>query len=510
MGRLPAATACVLVVLGAAAVSPARSDLARPRSPPGADSTDLVSALGCGACHTGVPDPVVARRAAPSLGSDGRAWQADSLLAYLLSPSPSRTGSSPARMPTFHLSEPEALALTLYLEGTLPAAPGGGADRVDALREEHPRIDARLGRRIFAALDCSGCHGGTDVPAWKSAPDLSDEGRRARGGWLTSWLAHPVAVRPFGFFPGTGTRMPDFGLTGTEVERLVAYLSGREAGGGFASPPRPDTLSPFRRAEATRLLSRRSACLGCHALRGDGGRIGPDLQGVAFRRPAAYVWAMISDPRGTRPRTVMPRTPEAPARDTLLYRLLLTRASEATPSPRSRAPDHDGYLDLTENVPLAPDPWMVRGEDGPSTAAVRYRHLCASCHGAAGGGDGFNAPHLPVPPARHADSAAMSVRTDARLFDAVHGGGRVLGRSPRMPAFGRSLDRKAIWGLVGHIRDLCGCRAPAWYRDNGESEVPDSSAGASPASGSGPTGPELGSGAGSRAAAPSHGRAPDR
>jgi len=395
-------------------------------------------------------------------------------------------------MPSFHLSRPEALALTLYLETGLPTPPGGGWGRVRRLREAHPQAGPEAGRRIFLALDCAGCHGGTDVPAWKSAPDLSEEGSSARRGWLASWLARPSAVRPFGFYPGTGTRMPDFGLSSRELGVLVDYLAGRGAGtaeaggtagrrgaGGGAAAPPAIALSPFRRAQAARLLRGRAACLGCHAAGGRGGRIAPDLATARVRRPDAYVWSMVRDPAGDRPRSIMPRGPEPPGRDTLFFRLLVTGGSPlggersgGTRTPSASADPRDGYLDLVANPPGAPDRWILQGDEGPTTTADRYRRLCAPCHGAEGRGDGFNAPYLPVPPARHADSAAMAARTDARLFDAVHGGGRVLGRSARMPAFGRTLDRDAIWGLVGRIRELCGCRAPEWYRDNGESGVP--------------------------------------
>jgi len=287
--------------------------------------------------------------------------------------------------------------------------------------------------------------------------------------------------------------MPDFRLTGPEVTALVSWLTGIGADATaspappstYPAPPAAEALSPFRASEARHLLAARSACLGCHAVSGSGGRIGPDLTDVRLRRPEAYVWAMLRDPRGTRPRTVMPNSPESGSRDTLFYRLLVSdrlgasRSGAAAGSPPTgpagpdaRSGTSDGYLDLVSNPLLSPDPWMIEGDAAPGTAATRYRHLCASCHGAGGGGDGFNAPHLPVPPARHADSAAMAVRTDARLFDAIHGGGRVLGRSPRMPAFGSSESRADLWGLVGRIRRLCRCRGPAWYRDNGESGVP--------------------------------------
>lgn len=460
-----------------------------------AGALELMSALGCGACHGGVPEPVEARRVAPRFGPGGRARSPDSVLAVLLAPSPRHTTASAARMPDFHLSPAEALALTLFLETTLPEAAEGGRERVAELRDEHPSVDPELGRRLFLALDCAGCHRGTDVPSWKSAPDLSMEGRRARRGWLTTWLARPTAVRPYGFFPGTGTRMPDFGLSDAELRTLVDHLAppGARAGGrvptaeggagapgpAYPAPPAAHPLSPFGVARAGRLLRRRSACLGCHALAGSGGRVAPDLAGVRLRRPDAYVWAMLRDPDGTRPRSIMPRSPDGPSRDTLFFRLLTTGEWPENPSARE-PPDHAGYLDLVSHPVRPPEPWMLEEEREPATAAARYRDRCASCHGVDGGGDGFNARYLRVPPARHGDSAAMAARTDARLYNGIHGGGRVLGRSPHMPAFGRSLPRDAIWGLVGRIRELCGCRGPAWHRDNAESGGPGVAGGGTP------------------------------
>lgn len=472
-----------LVALGAAGGGAAeRTDPAGEEADP-VPARELMSALGCGACHTGVPEPAEARRVAPRFGPDGRPRPPDSLLAVLLASSPRRTTASPARMPDFHLSRPEAVALTLFLETTLPDGDDGGGERVAELREDHPDVDAELGRRLFLALDCAGCHQGTGVPAWKSAPDLSDEGWRARRGWLTSWLARPTAVRPHGFHPGTGTRMPDFGLSEEELRTLVDHLAAPSEGSESATAPAVEPLSPFEEARAERLMRDRGACLGCHALAGEGGRIAPDLADVRLRRPDAYLWAMLRDPSGTRPRTVMPSSPHGPARDTLLFRLLTTgqrpEARAAEPGGREGS-GRAGYLDLVSHPVRAPDPWMLDGRPAPTTDAERYRHRCASCHGVGGGGDGFNTRYLRVRPAGHADSAAMAVRTDARLFNGIHGGGRVLGRSPRMPAFGRSLSRDAIWGLVGRIRELCDCRGPGWHRDNDESRLPD------PADGGGP------------------------
>ncbi|OLC05712.1 MAG: hypothetical protein AUH42_07000 [Gemmatimonadetes bacterium 13_1_40CM_70_11] len=104
------------------------------------------------------------------------------------------------------------------------------------------------------------------------------------------------------------------------------------------------------------------------------------------------------------------------------------------------------------------------GAGGDRDARTLYATFCAACHGSRGRGDGFNAEYLPVAPAVHADPVAMSRRTDDRLFDAIAGGGAVVGRSPRMPAFGATLSRAEIRSLVRYVRELCRCEGPAWSR----------------------------------------------
>ena len=49
--------------------------------------------------------------------------------------------------------------------------------------------------------------------------------------------------------------------------------------------------------------------------------------------------------------------------------------------------------------------------------------------------------------------------------DTIDGGGAIMNRSARMPAFGGSLSPTKIRALVAHIRSLCRCVGPAWSRD---------------------------------------------
>jgi mono/diheme cytochrome c family protein len=201
---------------------------------------------------------------------------------------------------------------------------------------------------------------------------------------------------------------------------------------------------PAGRAE--RMLESRLACLGCHVIDGRGGRIGPSLDDLAQRVDAGHVRAMITDPAATIPGTIMPRQ-RVPDRD-------LGRLVAYLMEPRS-GPGED-VVQVTPQAPPAP----TSGSE--TDGAALYARHCAACHGDNGAGDGWNAPTLPVQPTAHADSEAMSARTDDALFDAIYAGAFVLDGSPRMPPFGLLLSRPQIRTLVAHIRELCQCAQPAW------------------------------------------------
>jgi mono/diheme cytochrome c family protein len=207
------------------------------------------------------------------------------------------------------------------------------------------------------------------------------------------------------------------------------------AGQLAAQQPGSAPLSPFQRAKAEALLEGKLPCLGCHALNGRGGRIGPDLSGVGARLDPARIRAQIMQPVGIMPRVVLPASTLE-----LVVAYLSEQRSAATAPP----------LDVPRTSPAG------------SEADRLYGVHCAACHGTRGAGDGWNAPYLDRPPARHADARAMSARTDDRLFDGIHAGGGILGGTPRMPPFGGSLSTQQIRLLVGYIRELCRCRQPAW------------------------------------------------
>jgi len=50
-------------------------------------------------------------------------------------------------------------------------------------------------------------------------------------------------------------------------------------------------------------------CVACHTLGGQGGQVGPALDGVGSRRDAAYLRQWLEDPLGVKPDARMPKLP---------------------------------------------------------------------------------------------------------------------------------------------------------------------------------------------------------
>lgn len=215
---------------------------------------------------------------------------------------------------------------------------------------------------------------------------------------------------------------------------------------GTAAPvSSQSSLSAVAIERTERMLENRLACLGCHVIGDQGGRIGPVLNGLAARVDEGYVHDLLENPSAVIPGTSMPHQPLPDADRSRLVDYLMGL------EPRS--------TDAEGGAAQAP-PAIPPGSETDGRAL--YARHCSACHGTGGRGDGWNAANLPVPPTVHADAEVMGARPDDTLFDAVYAGGFVLDKSPRMPAFGRLLSTDQIRAVVAHIRTLCACEQPAW------------------------------------------------
>lgn len=448
----------------AAAATPSQT-VATPHGAPAFQTPsgrELAKSLGCGACHAGMPGGDAIRHAAPPLGSNAVPLAPAYVFRYMADPRSVRPEIAPARMPAYELDERQRLALALFSTNEIELR--GVDDAFRAAQSRHRDASREEGRLLFASLACGGCHEHPEAPEHVAVgPDLSSEGQRVREEWLRTYLAAPVAIRPAGPRPGAGGQMPDFRLDAGEVEALVRFLMEQRA----AELPAwtPEVLSPFSMGKAEALLRDRWSCLGCHRLGDDGGRIGPRLDGAARRLRPEYVRALIEDPSHLASETIMPGSLEQPDRLDLIASYLLQREAPWEGSQRVAEIDLRTAGSLPATVAGDAAGTLRAPSASPGVGASVYRARCAPCHGEEGGGDGFNAPYLPVAPTAHRDSAAISLRPDDVLYDGIYAGGRILGKSHRMPAFGASLSDAEIRAVVAYIRVLCGCRGPAWSRD---------------------------------------------
>ncbi len=436
----------------------------------------LLNDLACGNCHSGIAVESGVLEKTPDLTDAGLRYSPDYLFSFLQYPVRIRQHIGFSRMPNFYLDQRESLALTLFLGEQIST----GSERPDfppqesfeAVRSSNPDVTASMGRELFSSLNCLGCHKHASLDPWeeKIAPNLGFEGARVTAEWLTAYLKKPQALRPFGYYPGAGSRHPDFLLTENEVDTLASFLMRQRGGFEYQAQyydPKalvpgtivgeetlvqflePTELVRFSMTKAEGLLREKLPCLGCHRLGDDGGRLGPDLSSLTTRLQSDFARQIIRNPQGVVAENVMPQVVLPPKTADLIENYLIQQKI-----PR----DSSLYLSLVENRPLL-------HEDLEGGERLYVKH-CAACHGISGDGDGYNAEYLPVAPIKHSDSTYMSGRPDDVLFDGIYAGGYILNKSQRMPPWGFTLERNEIWQLVAYLRQLCRCEGPAWSRDN--------------------------------------------
>ena len=106
----------------------------------------------------------------------------------------------------------------------------------------------------------------------------------------------------------------------------------------------------------------------------------------------------------------------------------------------------------------APAPATTTAAPAPSYEVELGRdvfiHYCATCHGDAGAGDGFNAYNLDPHPRDLSDPAFQKTRTDAQLNDTIRRGGMGVGLSSLMPPWGRTLTERQVGEVVLYVRSL--------------------------------------------------------
>ena len=311
------------------------------------------------------------------------------------------------------------------------------------------QLSVETGEHIFRSQNCSACHTHRTIqpPNEIFTPDLTIEGLRVDQEWLIEFLKTPYPIRPFGFQPGTGNRMPDFNLSDAKIRALTGYLENQNA--GQLEIYIPQDLTAFSMNKAQAFLEDKLSCLGCHRLGEQGGKIGPDLSSIRERLNPFYNYNQIIKPGDLSPNAIMPRIPLQEKTQKLIFNFLIQQNTQRADT---------AFLSLVENPPVI--------TEARNSGENNYLKYCSICHGLRGDGDGYNAPFLPVKPTVHSDSAHMSRRPDDTLFDGIYAGGYILNKSHFMPPWGLLLSREEIEALVVYMRELCNCQGPEWSMDD--------------------------------------------
>jgi nitric oxide reductase subunit C len=125
---------------------------------------------------------------------------------------------------------------------------------------------------------------------------------------------------PQAMYPGQ-RKMVKYNFTDQEKQDLVAFFQwiGEMDLNGFPAKPSlgqivsgnsgsgSSSSSVVKRSNRPQLFNQ--MCIACHALEGQGGAIGPALDGVGSRRNAEYIQAWLTNPMAIKADAKMPKLP---------------------------------------------------------------------------------------------------------------------------------------------------------------------------------------------------------
>jgi cytochrome c oxidase cbb3-type subunit 3 len=104
---------------------------------------------------------------------------------------------------------------------------------------------------------------------------------------------------------------------------------------------------------------------------------------------------------------------------------------------------------------LATGVWLVSAAARPAHAQEAkqlYEKSCVNCHGSSGKGDGPAGKMLKPPPAEL--GTATKGKADADIAKVIKEGGKAVGKSAMMPAFGKKLTDEQIQGIVAYVKSF--------------------------------------------------------
>lgn len=164
------------------------------------------------------------------------------------------------------------------------------------------------GKQLWDENNCMGCHTLLGEGAYY-APELTRVYKRRGPEFIKAMLRDPEAM-----YPGQ-RRMVQYDFTPAQIDDLVAFFAwiGTMDLNGF--PPEPN-LMPVAVAAGPPVASTvdrpqifNQLCIACHMLGGQGGNVGPPLDGVGGRLDRDYLIRWLKDPLAVKADSRMPKLP---------------------------------------------------------------------------------------------------------------------------------------------------------------------------------------------------------
>lgn len=212
----------------------------------------------------------------------------------------------------------KSAARAFFLGGTFVCAAvfiGLTVDTLGRIPEQTKQANltesVKQGKKLWEKNNCMGCHTILGEGAYY-APELTKVYERRGPQFMRAVLKDPQSM-----YPGE-RKMVKYNFSDGEITNLIDFFKwiGEMDLNGFPAKPHlvkmavPVTSTGGGVAQTSdRPFVFNQMCVACHTMGGQGGMVGPALDGVGSRYTADYLGAWLKDPGSVKPGTKMPKLP---------------------------------------------------------------------------------------------------------------------------------------------------------------------------------------------------------
>ncbi len=211
-------------------------------------------------------------------------------------------------------------ARTFFVVGTLLCTVAFVGLTVDTIRQVPKRTNEQnitpaviLGKKLWENNNCMGCHTIMGEGGYY-APELTKVYERRGEAFIKALINDPQKI-----YPGE-RKMVNYDFTEEELNALVAFFKwvGEVDLNGFPAKPSLVQMAVpapgaggggniAKAADRPKVFNQ--MCIACHALQGQGGAVGPALDGVGGRKTKEELITWLRDPLKVKPDSKMPKLP---------------------------------------------------------------------------------------------------------------------------------------------------------------------------------------------------------